>query len=414
MYEFIKNKIVLDIQKIRADFPILQRMVHGKPLVYLDSGATTQKPIQVIDKESEIYKSLNSNIHRGVHYLSEQCTEMYEESRNIIQKFINAPAREEVIFTAGTTSAINLVASSFGERFVNKGDEIIVSEMEHHSNIIPWQLLCDRKGAVIKVLPFNDNGDLQIDKLDELLTERTRIIAVTHISNVLGTVNPIEEIIKKAHARDIPVLIDGAQSIQHGGIDVQKTDCDFYVFSGHKVYAPTGIGVLYGKRKWLDEMPPWLGGGDMIDRVSFEKTTYAPLPLKFEAGTSNYVGAIALGTALEYMANIGLDAINKYEAELLDYAIKKTGGTEGVKLYGTSKHKSSIVSFLLEGIHPYDTGMILDKLGIAIRTGHLCTDPIMQHYGIEGMARASFAFYNTFEEIDKLCEGLERVKQMFG
>ncbi|MDR1055173.1 MAG: SufS family cysteine desulfurase, partial [Prevotellaceae bacterium] len=393
---------MLDIDKIRNDFPILHRTVHDKNLVYLDNGATTQKPIQVIEMENNIYRNLNSNIHRGVHYLSGQCTELYENARQTVQQFINAPAREEVIFTAGTTAAINLVAWSFGERFVRNGDEILISEMEHHSNIVPWQLLCDRKGAILKVLPFNDEGDLQLEKLDDLLSERTRIVAVTQISNVLGTINPIDKIIEKAHERDIPVLIDGAQGIQHGGIDVQESDCDFYVFSGHKIYAPTGIGILYSKQKWLEQMPPWQGGGDMIDQVRFAKTTYAPRPLKFEAGTSNYVGAIALGAALNYLTSTGIVDINIHEAKLLDYATKRISEIEGIKFYGTAKHKTSILCFLMDSIHPYDIGMILDKLGIAVRTGHLCADPIMQHYGIEGMVRASFAFYNTFDEVEKL------------
>lgn len=408
-----KNKTVLNIDKIRDDFPILQRTVHGKKLIYLDNGATTQKPLHIIDMERNIYTGLNANIHRGVHYLSEQCTDLYEKSRQTIASFINAPSTDEIIFTTGTTAAINMVAYSFGERYVNKGDEVLITEMEHHSNIVPWQMLCERKGATLKVLPFNNTGDLEIDKLDELLTNRTRIVAVTHISNVLGTINPIDEIIKQAHQRNIPVLIDGAQGIQHGGIDVQKTDCDFYIFSGHKIYAPTGIGVLYGKRKWLDEMPPWQGGGDMIEKVTFTKSTYAPLPLKFEAGTSNYVGGIVLGAALDYITSLGVDRINAYEKQLTQYALQKLSTIDGITIYGTSQHKSSIISFLLKNIHAYDTGLILDKLGIAVRTGHLCCHPIMQHYGIEGMVRASFTFYNTFNEVDSLYEGLLRVKQMF-
>lgn len=403
---------MINIQDIRKDFPILHRTIHNKPLVYLDNGATTQKPIQVIEAESDIYCNLNANIHRGVHYLSEQCTELYESARRTVQNFMNAEAPEEIIFTSGTTAAINLVASSFGERFVNEGDEVIVSEMEHHSNIIPWQLLCDRKKAKLKVIPFNNNGDLQLDVFETLINERTRIVAVTHISNVLGTINPIDEIVRIAHKHNVPVLLDGAQGIKHG-IDVQKNGCDFYVFSGHKIYAPTGIGVLYGKKKWLEQMPPWQGGGDMIERVTFDKTTYAPLPLKFEAGTANYVGGITLGEAIKYVQSIGLNKINAYEHQLMEYAVNKLSAIEGIRFYGTSKQKSGIVSFLLNNIHPYDTGMILDKLGIAVRTGHLCTDPIMQHYGIEGMVRASFAFYNTSDEVDKLYDGLLRVKQMF-
>jgi cysteine desulfurase/selenocysteine lyase len=402
----------LNVNEIRADFPILQTYVSGKPLIYLDNAATSQKPVQVIDAENKIYRELNSNIHRGVHYLSEQCTQLYENARNEVSKYINAANPDEIIFTSGTTAGINLLAASFGERFVNEGDEIIVSEMEHHSNIVPWQLLCNRKKAILIVLPFDDAGELLINKLDELINSRTRIIALTQVSNVLGTINPIDKVIEKAHKHNIPVLIDGAQGIVHGGIDVQKIDCDFYVFSGHKIYAPTGIGVLYGKKDLLEEMPPWQGGGDMIGEVNFEKTTYAPIPLKFEAGTSNYAAAIALASAINYLKNIGLSDIKSYEDNLLNYAIERLSKINGIRFYGTSKNKSGIISFLLDGAHHYDTSMILDKLGIAVRSGHLCADPIMRHYKINGMVRASFSFYNTFEEVDKLCEGLQKIKNL--
>ncbi len=404
----------LDISKIRQDFPILNQSIYGKPLAYFDNGATTQKPQVVLDTINHFHNSINANIHRGVHKLSEESTKAYEEARETVRSFINAKKSSEIIFTSGATASINLVAFSFGETFVHEGDEVIVSEMEHHSNIVPWQMLCERKKAILKVLPFDDNGELILSKLDELITPKTKILAVTHVSNTLGTVNPIKEIIAKAHKHNVPVLIDGAQGVKHGIIDVQDLDVDFYVIAGHKVYGPTGIGVLYGKEKLLNEMYPWQGGGDMIATVSFEKTTYNELPFKFEAGTANYIGAAGLATALKYYKSIGIDAATNYETELLNYATSKLKAIDGVRIIGNAKNKAAIISFLIENIHPYDTGMILDKMGIAVRTGNHCTQPIMTHFGIDGTVRASFAFYNTFEEIDRLVEGVKKVKEMFG
>jgi cysteine desulfurase/selenocysteine lyase len=403
-----------DITKIRKDFPILDQKVHDKQLVYLDNAATTQKPKRVIDKVNEIYSLKNSNIHRGVHYLSNLLTEEYEDSREVVRHFINAKEKHEVIFTSGTTHSINTVAFSFGERYVHEGDDIIISEMEHHANIVPWQMLCERKNAHLKVIPINEKGELMLDKFDELLSERTRIIAVNHVSNTLGTINDIQTIIQKAHEKNIPVLIDGAQSIQHEKVDVQALDCDFYVFSGHKVYGPNGSGVLYGKEKWLEEMPPYQTGGEMIQNVSFEKTTFNELPFKFEAGTPNYVGAIGTAEALKYMEDIGFDAILNHEHELLNYATKKLKSIDGLKIYGEADHKISVISFLIDNIHHYDAGMVLDKLGIAVRTGHHCTEPVIKHFNIDGTVRASFAIYSTKEEVDALFDGLMRVKQMFG
>ena len=403
----------IDINKIRADFPILSQTVHGKPLVYLDNGATAQKPLRVLDALDKMHRELNANIHRGAHFLSEQSTEKYEDAREVIRGFMNAESTREIVFTAGTTAAINLVAFSFGEKFVKAGDEVVVSEMEHHSNIVPWQLMCERKGATLKVLPFDDNGVLRIDLLPSLLTEKVRILAVTQASNSLGTINPIKEIIALAHSRNIPVLIDGAQGIHHIGVDVKDIDCDFYAFSGHKIYGPTGIGVLYGKEKWLEQLPPYQGGGDMIATVTFAKTTYAELPLKFEAGTANYIGAVGLAEAIRYMQSIGINAIAEHEEKLLKYATERLLSIPGLKIYGTAPHKVSLVSFLLKNVHPYDTGMILDKLGIAVRTGTHCTEPVMQHFGISGTVRASLGLYNTTEEIDRLYDALLRVKQMF-
>jgi len=403
----------LDIHQIRADFPILSQTLYGKPLVYFDNGATTQKPKQVIDVISDFYSSKNSNIHRGVHFLSDQATQMYEDARATVTKFIGASSKDEIVFTKGTTESINLVAFSYGEKFVSQGDEIIVSEMEHHSNIVPWQLLCERKKATLKVIPFNDNGELMLEKLDELITSRTKIISVTYVSNSLGTINPVKEIIEKAHSKGIPVLIDAAQAIQHISINVVELDCDFLAFSGHKIYAETGIGVLYGKEKWLNEMPPYQGGGDMIDSVSFEKTTYNHIPLKFEAGTSNIVGAISLAKAMDYISAIGLENIQHYEQELLSYATQKLSNISNLKIIGTAKEKTGVFSFILQGIHPYDTGMVLDKMAIAVRTGTHCTEPVMKHFDISGTVRASFSFYNTKEEIDKLYDGLLKINQMF-
>lgn len=402
----------MNINDIRKDFPILNQKIYGHDLVYFDNAATTQKPQCVLDSIMKFYTQYNSNIHRGVHYLSEKATEIYEAARLKVKDFINAKSRTEIIFTKGSTEAINTLAYSFSQRYINAGDELIISEMEHHSNIVPWQLYAQNKGAVIKVLPFNDNGELLLDQLENLITERTKIVCVTFASNTLGTVNDVEKIIKTAHAHGIPVLVDAAQAIQHIKIDVQKLDCDFLALSGHKIYAETGIGILYGKEKFLDEMPPYQGGGDMIKNVSFAKTTYAELPLKFEAGTSNFVGAGSLHTALDYVDSIGLENIAAHEAEILTYATQKVEQIGGITIYGRAKNKVSVLSFNIDGAHHYDTGMILDKLGIAVRTGTHCTEPIMQHFGITGTVRASFALYNTFEEVDRLVEGILRAKKM--
>jgi len=404
----------INIQKIRQDFPILHQQIYNKPLVYFDNGATTQKPQLVIDEELKIYSKENSNIHRGVHYLSEQLTERFEQARKTIRKFINAAHDHEIIFTAGTTQSINTVAFSFGEKFVNQGDEIIISTVEHHANIVPWQMLCERKKAVLKVIPVNDKGELLLDEYQKLISDKTRIVSVNQVSNALGTINDIKKIIEIAHHKNIPVLIDGAQGIQHGNVDVQELDCDFYVFSGHKIYGPNGIGILYGKEKLLNEMPPYMTGGEMIKKVSFEKTTFNELPFKFEAGTPNYVGAIGLAAAINYIQDIGIDKIAAYEKQLLDYATSKLQSIEGLKIIGTSDKKVSVISFILDNIHHYDAGMVIDKMGIAVRTGHHCAEPVMHRFNIEGTIRASFAFYNTFEEIDKLYEAILTVKQMFG
>lgn len=402
----------MDIQKIREDFPILTQKIYGYPLVYLDNAATTQKPQCVLDSIMKFYTEYNSNIHRGVHFLSEKATEIYENARLKVKEFINAKSRTEIVFTKGSTEAINTLASSFSQRFINPGDELIISEMEHHSDIVPWQLNAQNKGAVIKVLPFDDRGELLIDKLENLITNKTKIICVTYASNTLGTVNDVEKIIKIAHSHNIPVLVDAAQAIQHLKIDVQKLDCDFLALSGHKIYAETGIGILYGKEKYLEELPPYQGGGDMIKNVSFAKTTYAELPLKFEAGTSNFVGAGSLHTALDYVDKLGLENIAAHEAELLKYATQKVEALGGITIYGKADNKVSVLSFNIDGAHHYDTGMILDKLGIAVRTGTHCTEPIMQHFGITGTVRASFALYNTFEEVDALVDGIKRAQKM--
>jgi cysteine desulfurase/selenocysteine lyase len=404
---------MLDIQKIREDFPVLKQTVNKKPLIYFDNGATTQKPLSVLNVINDYYLKKNSSIHRGVHFLSGQATMDYENARETVRDFIHAKSSNEIIFTSGTTGSINLLAFSFGERYINEGDEIIVSEMEHHANIVPWQMLCERKNAILKVIPFNDNGELQIERLKELITDKTRIISVIHVSNVLGTVNPIKEIISISHSRNIPVCIDAAQSVQHLPIDVQELDCDFLVFSGHKIYGPTGIGVIYGKEKWLEEMPPYQGGGDMVDIVSFEKTTFNQLPFKFEAGTTNYIGAIGMAKALEYILDIGLNNIGELEHELVQYGTEKLKSIGGVIIFGNASVKSSIFSFIIDGVHPLDAGMILDKMGIAVRTGTHCAQPIMKHFGVDGMVRASLSFYNTTEEIDYLCKGIKQVQQMF-
>jgi cysteine desulfurase/selenocysteine lyase len=400
------------ITNIRKDFPILSEKIYGKPLVYFDNAATTQKPRQVVEKLVAGYYRHNANIHRGVHFLSQEATEAHEAAREMVRRFINAKSAGEIIFTRGTTEAINLVASSFGE-LCAAGDEIIVSQMEHHSNIVPWQLLGNRRGTVLKVIPFDERGELRLETLDTLITERTKLIAVTQVSNALGTVNPVKEIIAKAHARGVAVLIDGAQSVPHFKIDVQDLDADFFVFSGHKVYAPTGIGVLYGKETWLDRIPPYQGGGEMIEKVTFEKTTFNTLPFKFEAGTPDFIGSTALAEALKYVESTGLDNIRAHEQELLQYAIAKLSEIEGIRFIGEARERSSLVSFLVGNIHPYDIGTILDKLGIAVRTGHHCAQPVMSAFGIEGTVRASFAVYNTKAEIDVLAAGIERAKKMF-
>ena len=402
-----------DIAEIRADFPILKRKVYNKPLVYFDNGATTQKPQCVIDAVDEVYESYNGNIHRGVHFLSDMSSEAYEDAREKVMSFINTEKREEVVFTSGTTGSINGIAFSFGERYIKKGDEIILSRLEHHANIVPWQMMCERKGAVLRVIPINDKGEIILEEYYNLLSKKTRLVSVTHASNALGTVLPVKEIIDAAHSVNVPVLIDGAQGIQHGIVDVKTMDCDFYVFSGHKIYGPAGIGVLYGKEKWLSELPPFQGGGDMVDKVTFEKTTYNELPFKFEAGTMNYPAAIGLASALNYVLSIGRENIASREQELLSYATGRLSAIEGLKIYGTSDRKISTISFHLKDIHQYDAGMILDKMGIAVRTGTHCAQPVMDRYGIDGTVRASLCFYNTKEEIDILSDGIEKVKSMF-
>jgi len=405
--------MVPDLAKLRGDFPILDQKVNGKPLIYFDNAATSQRPIPVIERIDEFSRHTNANIHRANHYLANKTTEAFEASRETVRRYINAAEAAEVIFTSGTTESINLVARSFGEAFVTAGDEVIVTEMEHHANIVPWQMMCERQGAILKVLPFKDNGELCIELLDNLITEKTRIIAVTHVSNTLGTINSIAEIILKAHLKNVPVLIDGAQAVPHFMIDVQALGCDFYTFSGHKIYGPTGIGVLYGKRKWLDLMPPFLGGGEMIDRVTFAKTTYNQLPYKFEAGTPNYVGAIGLAEAIKYVSGLDKQAICGYEHDLLTVATQRLKQIEGLKIYGEAPSKTGVICFNIEGIHPFDLGTLLDQLGIAVRTGRLCADPVMDHFGVENMVRASFAFYNTFNEIEAFYKALIRLKTMF-
>ena len=402
-----------NIDEIRSEFPILSVKVHGNPLIYLDNGATTQKPVQVLQVMDELYRTANANVHRGVHYLSDLVSDRYEAARETVRAFINAPKREEVIFTAGTTSAINAVAFSFGEKFVHKDDEIIISGMEHHANIVPWQMLCERKSAKLRVIPFSDQGVLDMDAYRGMFTERTRIVAVTYASNVLGTVNPVKEIIAEAHRHEVPVLIDGAQIIQHGIVDMADMGCDFFVFSGHKIYGPNGIGVLYGKEKWLNEIPPYQGGGDMVANVTFEKTTYNELPFKFEAGTTNFTGAIGLASALDYVSALGREAIAEREQYLLAKATTGLLSIPGIRIYGTAPQKVSVVSFLPGTIHQYDAGMILDKMGIAVRTGTHCAQPVMDRYGITGTVRASIAFYNTDEEIESLVKGVRKVTEMF-
>lgn len=407
-------KTSIDIEKVRADFPILSRKVNGRQLIYFDNGATSQKPRSVIESLTNYYTNQNANIHRGVHTLSQEVTVAYENARSTIQNHLNAKHSHEIVFTKGATDSINLVASSFGKKYISEGDEILISAMEHHSNILPWQQLCEEKGAVLKVIPINDAGELIISDYKRLLNEKTKIVAITHISNTLGTINPVEEIIALAHAQNIPVLVDGAQAVPHTSVDVQALDCDFYCFSGHKLFGPTGVGILYGKEKWLNEIPPYQVGGGTIKTVSFEKTEYADLPLKFEAGTPHIEGGIGLAVAIDYINTIGLDAIAEYEHELLVYATHALQKIDGVKIIGTAKNKASVISFVVKGLHPFDIGTILDQLGIAVRTGHHCTQPLMAFYCVPGTIRVSFAFYNTKEEIDIFVNGLQKAISMLG
>ena len=402
-----------DIQKIREDFPILDREVYGKPLIYLDNGATTQKPRQVVEAITDEYYSVNANVHRGVHFLSQQATELHEASRETVRRFINARSSNEIVFTRGTTESINLLASSFADSQMKEGDEVIVSVMEHHSNIVPWQLQAARKEIVLKVIPMNDRGELLLDEYEKLFSERTKLVSFAHVSNVLGTVNPAKEMIATAHAHGVPVLIDGAQSVPHMKVDVQDLDADFFAFSGHKIYGPTGVGVLYGKEEWLDKLPPYQGGGEMIQSVSFEKTTFNELPFKFEAGTPDYIGTTALAKALDYVSAIGMENIAAHEHELTLYAMQRLKEINGMRIFGEAEHKSSVISFLVGNIHHLDMGTLLDRLGIAVRTGHHCAQPLMIRMGIEGTVRASFGLYNTKEEIDMLAAGIERVSRMF-
>ena len=401
------------IEDIRKDFPILSKTIYNKPLVYLDNAATTQKPLSVIEAMNNEYLNVNSNVHRGVHWLSQQATELHESARETLRKFINAKSTNEIIFTRGTTESINLVASSFVEGFMNAGDEVIVSEMEHHSNIVPWQLQMARKGIALKVTPIDDEGNLDMEAFKKLFSERTKLVSIAHVSNVLGTVNPIDEIIQFAHSQGVPVLVDGAQSAPHFAIDVQAMDCDFFALSGHKMYGPTGIGVLYGKEEWLDRMPPYQGGGEMIETVSFDKVTFEKPPLKFEAGTPDYVATHGLATAVDYLLDLGMDNIQKHEAMLTKYAMEQLSTIKDIRFIGTPRQKDAVVSFLVGDIHPFDLGTLLDRLGIALRTGHHCAQPLMQRLGIQGTVRASFGLYNTKDEIDVLVKGIERVAAMF-
>ena len=404
---------MFDVNRIRQDFPILEEKLYGKPLVYLDNGATSQRPLPVIEKMTEYYLKYNSNVHRGVHYLSNVCTDANEEARRIVQRFIRATSEKEIIFTRGTTESINLIAYTYGEAFIEEGDEILVTEMEHHANIVPWQMLCERKGAILKVVPFTDKGELDKEAFGRLLTDRVKLVGVAYVSNVLGTVNPVREIIAQAHRCGAKVLIDGAQAIQHIPVDVQELDCDFFVFSAHKIYGPTGVGVLYGKEELLNQMPPWQGGGEMIREVRFEKTTYNELPFKFEAGTPDFIGIIGLGEALKYVESVGIEHFAGYEHQLLEYAMEQMKRIPGMRIFGEAACKSSVLSFAVGNIHHSDVGLLLDKMGIAVRTGQLCAEPVMQHYGVTGMVRASLAMYNTEQEIDIFCRGIEKVEKMF-
>ncbi|WP_288317440.1 aminotransferase class V-fold PLP-dependent enzyme [Xylanibacter caecicola] len=402
-----------DINKVREDFPILSRTVYDRPLIYLDNAATTQKPRVVVESIMEEYYNVNANVHRGVHYLSQQATDLHEASRETVRRFINARSTSEIIFTRGTTESINLVASSFCDAFMNEGDEVIVSVMEHHSNIVPWQLQATRKGIVMRVIPMDDRGELMLDEYEKLFNEKTRMVSVAHVSNVLGTVNPVKEMASIAHAHGVPFMLDGAQSAPHFAVDMQQLDCDFFALSGHKLYGPTGVGVLYGKEEWLDRLPPYQGGGEMIDNVSFEKTTFERLPFKFEAGTPDYVATNGLAKAIDYVTTLGMDNIEKHERELTKYAMEKMKNIDGMAVFGTSEHKDAVISFLVGNIHHLDMGTLLDRLGIAVRTGHHCAQPLMQRLGIQGTVRASFALYNTKDEIDALVAGIKRVSRMF-
>ncbi len=402
-----------DLSLTRQDFPILSRTVYDRPLIYLDNAATTQKPRQVVEAISNEYYNVNANVHRGVHFLSQQATDLHEQARETVRRFINARSTAEIVFTRGTTESLNLVATTFCEAFMHEGDEVIVSCMEHHSNIVPWQLLAERRGIRLRVIPMSDSGELLFNDYEKLFSERTKIVSVAHVSNVLGTVNPVERIIRTAHGHGVPVMVDGAQSAPHFAVDMQALDCDFFAFSGHKMYGPTGIGVLYGKEEWLDRLPPYQGGGEMIESVSFERTTYGQLPYKFEAGTPDYVATHALAKAIDYISALGMDNINKHEQALTRYVLERMGAIEGLRLIGTAERKDAVVSFLVGDIHHLDMGTLLDRLGIAVRTGHHCAEPLMRRLNIQGTVRASFALYNTFEEIDALVAGIERIRRMF-
>lgn len=409
----IKTSYMYDINKIRDDFPILGRTVYDRPLVYLDNAATTQKPRVVVEAMTDEYYNVNANVHRGVHYLSQQATDLHEEAREKVRRFINARSTCEVIFTRGTTESMNLIVSSFCDEFMKEGDEVLVSVMEHHSNIVPWQMQAARKGIAVKVIPMNDKGEIDIDEFGKLFTERTKIVSVAHVSNVLGTINPVKDMIRIAHEHGVPFIVDGAQSAPHFAVDVQDLDCDFFAFSGHKMYGPTGVGVLYGKEDWLDRLPPYQGGGEMIESVSFEKTVFERLPFKFEAGTPDYIATHGLATAIDYITGIGLDNISRHERELTEYAMQQMKSIDGIRIFGESEHKDAVVSFLVGDIHHLDMGTLLDRLGIAVRTGHHCAEPLMHRLGIQGTVRASFAMYNTKEEIDALVAGIRRVSRMF-